>query len=97
MPGNSVLNSKWGSHANVIQKYYKSGSTLDIGHFDHATGWEMAQDAQPSHLSSEVIPDFSASSSCPPRPIFTLSAEKALWTQGIDKRHDSFLQEVPET
>ena len=31
-----------GSQANKIQKYYKSGSTLDNRHFDHVMGWEMA-------------------------------------------------------
>ena len=28
------------------RKYYKSGSTLDIGHFDHAMGWEMTHNSQ---------------------------------------------------
>ena len=28
------------------RKYYKSGSTSDIRHFDHATGWEMAHNSQ---------------------------------------------------
>ena len=37
---------------------------------------------------SEVISDFPAGLSCPPQPIFTSSAQKALWTQGIDKRHN---------
>ena len=57
--------------------------------------WPTTHDA--ALFLSEVIQDFPAGSSCPPRPIFTLSAEKALWKQGIDKKHDSFLREVPET
>ena len=28
------------------RKYYKSGSTSDIGHFDHAMRWEMAHNSQ---------------------------------------------------
>ena len=44
--------------------------------------WPTTLDA--TLFLSEVIADFSAGSFCPPRPIFTLSAEKALWTQGID-------------
>ena len=28
------------------RKYYKSGSTLDIRHFEHALGWEMARNSQ---------------------------------------------------
>ena len=27
------------------RKYYKSGSISDIGHFDHATGWEVAHNS----------------------------------------------------
>ena len=42
MPGNSVVNSKWVPAQTKYRKYYKSGSTLDIGHFNHATGCEMA-------------------------------------------------------
>ena len=58
------------------RKYYKSGSTSDIGNVDHATRWEMAHNSRlPPFFSTEVISDFPAGSSCPPRPIFTSSTE----------------------
>ena len=40
-------------------------SLMDIGHFAHATGWEMAQNSQRYPFISEVIPDFPAGLSCP--------------------------------
>ena len=98
MPGNSVLNLKWGSHANKIQKILQVWKHL--GYWAFRPRYGMGNGPQLTMLpffSSEVIPDFPVGSSCPPRPIFTLSAEKAFWIQGIDKRHDSFLGEVPET
>ena len=98
MPGNSVLNSKWGCHANKIQKILQVWRHLGYRAFRQRYGMgNVPQLRTPPFFSSEVIPDFSAGSSCPPQPIFTSSAEKALWTQGIDKRHDLFLREVPET
>ena len=77
------------------RKYYKSVST-DIGHFDHGMV-NGPQLTTPPFFLSQVIPDFPAGSSCPPQPIFTSRTEKAPWTQGFDKRNDSFLREVPET
>ena len=80
------------------RKCYKSGSNSDIGNFDQATGWQNGpQLTTLPFFASEVIPDFPAGSSCPPRPIFTLSTEKALWMQYIDKRRDSIRREVPKT
>ena len=93
MPGNSVLNSKWGSRANKIQKILQVWKHLGYLAIQPRYGMENGpQFRTPPFFSSEVIPDFPPGSSCPPQPIFTSSAEKALWMQVIDKRHNSFLR-----
>ena len=92
IPGNLVLNSKKGSQANEIQKILQVWKPL--GYRTFRPCYEMGNGPQLMMLpffSTEVIPDFPAGSFCPPWPIFTLSAKKALWMQSIIKRHDSFL------
>ena len=79
MPGNSVLNSKWGTHANEIQKILQVWKHLGYRAFRPCFGMGNGpQLTMPPFFSSEVIPDFPAGLSCPPRPIFTSSIEKAL-------------------
>ena len=76
MLGNSVVNSNWGSRPNEIQKIVQVWKHFGSRAFQPR--YKIGNSLQLTTLlffSSEVIPDFPTSLSCPPWPIFTSIAE----------------------
>ena len=64
------------------RKYKKSGSTSDIGHFDNATGREMAHNLQRCpFFSSEVSSRLSRQLVLSTTAHFHLECQKVLWTK----------------